>query len=579
MARPSDSFTRFTPSSPHATQHPSLASVGTAGTYRRTSRQIEANARASPAPESETPAQKVARLRAAARAQREAQYTTTDKLLAKGRRWADIAHRTTAYGLIALTGASALVGAYGLFSLIAHTRREKRAFVEREMNRLAEAQKAFLRGEADAEQLHLLQQERASEEKAAQFKAEQQEEHKSDGVWARLKGVVSKSAAAGDKGQESEAEKAAAQIRKARRQRAAGDEELVDGEIVPVAVKLSEIEGVGFDAKGRPVPVAKTETRILRPAAEDGPVPPRPEQQTNKSPGCASIEHPASNIQHTASNIQHPASNIQHPASNIQHRTSSIEHPASNIQHRTSSIEHPSKMDLAPLAQRAAELSRSLATLGQQCEHTDTHAGIVDIANQTLRLSSTLWRLREAVDVNNDKYTEVFSQDLAEISSELQLVCDEIAECCAEMQKMDAPAPVPCFFDNGRVPRLQKHLVALKTTLVVMRTVLHHSHDYGFQNSPRCLAESSRHVVEEDRAILDSVFAKNRHAIQELRNSLSDSSPLPFEFPRQPFDFSRQPFDFSRQPFDFSQQPFAFSRPRGIFNISLVDYGYSRTGA
>ncbi|RMZ92354.1 hypothetical protein DV736_g446, partial [Chaetothyriales sp. CBS 134916] len=279
MARPSDSFTRFTPSSPHATQHPSLAGVGAAGSYRRTSRQIEANARAPPPPEAETPAQKVARLRAVARAQREAQYTTTDKLLAKGRRWADIAHRTTAYGLIALTGASALVGAYSLFSLIAHTRREKRAFVEREMDRLAEAQKAFLRGEADAEQLHLLEQERVGEEMAAKFKADQEKKKKSDGAWSRLKSFVSMGAAAGDKGQESEAEKAAAQIRKARRQRAASDE-LVEGEIVPVAVRVSEIEGVGYDAKGRPVPLAKTETRILRPVVEEGAVRTRPEQQT-----------------------------------------------------------------------------------------------------------------------------------------------------------------------------------------------------------------------------------------------------------------------------------------------------------
>ncbi|RMZ84943.1 hypothetical protein DV738_g450, partial [Chaetothyriales sp. CBS 135597] len=277
MARPSDSFTRFTPSSPHAAQHPSFTATGAAGTYRRTSRQIEANARGAPAPEGETPAQKVARLRAAARAQREAQYTTTDKLLAKGRRWADFAHRTTAYGLIALTGVSAVVGVYSLFSLIAHTRREKRAFVERELDRLAEAQKAFLRGEANAEQLHLLQQERESEEKAARFKVEQEEKKKNEGVWSRVKGFVSTGAAAGDKGEETEAEKAAALIRKARRQRAAGDDP-VEGEVVPVAVRASEIQGVGFDAKGRPVPLTATQTQIPQPVAAQ-------EQQTGSPDG------------------------------------------------------------------------------------------------------------------------------------------------------------------------------------------------------------------------------------------------------------------------------------------------------
>ncbi|RMD41192.1 hypothetical protein DV735_g3933, partial [Chaetothyriales sp. CBS 134920] len=285
MAKPSDSFTRFTPSSPHAAQHPSFTATGAAGTYRRTSRQIEANARGGPAPEGETPAQKVARLRAAARVQREAQYTTTDKLLAKGRRWADFAHRTTAYGLIALTGVSAVVGIYSLFSLVAHTRREKRAFVERELDRLAEAQKAFLRGEADAEQLHLLQQERESEEKAARFKVEQEEEKKkSEGVWSRVKGFVSTGAAAGDKGQESEAEKAAAQIRRARRQRAAG-EDAIEGEIVPVAVRPSDIQGVGFDAKGRPVPLAATQPQTAQSAAAQGPQTDSPDGPQKSSRG------------------------------------------------------------------------------------------------------------------------------------------------------------------------------------------------------------------------------------------------------------------------------------------------------
>ena len=141
-------------------------------------------------------------------------------------------------------------------------------------------------------------------------------------------------------------------------------------------------------------------------------------------------------------------------------------------------------MDLAPVALQAAELANDLNTLGDRCEHEGTRKEIANIAGETLLLCSTLWRLHEALEANSneDNYTAAFSQDLDEITSELKLVFDEIGECCQEMQKADAPGgKVPWFFKRGRVARLQKHLEALKTTLVVMRTVLHHGKEYGVQ--------------------------------------------------------------------------------------------------
>ncbi|RMD41193.1 hypothetical protein DV735_g3932, partial [Chaetothyriales sp. CBS 134920] len=173
-------------------------------------------------------------------------------------------------------------------------------------------------------------------------------------------------------------------------------------------------------------------------------------------------------------------------------------------------------MDLAPLAQCAASLSRRLTTIGHQCEHVETRGGIMDIANDILRLSSTLWQLRQDVNGNKDQFTQVFEQDLDELSSELKLVCDEIAECCSEMQKMDSPGPVPWFFKKGRVSKLQKHLAALRTTLFAMRTVLHNSKHYRLQSSRNDLAEINPHVLREDRAALDSILVKNQIAIQEL---------------------------------------------------------------
>lgn len=131
------------------------------------------------------------------------------------------------------------------------------------------------------------------------------------------------------------------------------------------------------------------------------------------------------------------------------------------------------------LAGRAAELSTNLYSLGERCGHDQTSNDISNIAGELALLSTTLWRLHEAMAFNSGAYTTAFNDDLNEITSELTLLFDEIGECCAEMQKKDTPGAVGWFFKKGWVSKLQKHLEALKTTLVVMRTVLHHGKDYG----------------------------------------------------------------------------------------------------
>jgi hypothetical protein len=138
-------------------------------------------------------------------------------------------------------------------------------------------------------------------------------------------------------------------------------------------------------------------------------------------------------------------------------------------------------MDFAfGLAGRAAQLSTNLASLADECGHQQTSNDISSIAGECALLSTTLWRLHEALVDNAEAYTSAFSDDLGEISSELHLLFDEIGECCAMMQKDDSSqSAVAWFFRKGRVHKLQMHLEALKTTLVVMRTVLHHGKDYG----------------------------------------------------------------------------------------------------
>ena len=178
-------------------------------------------------------------------------------------------HRATTYGLLGLAGTSAIVATYGLVSLVGHSRRQKRAFIERELDRLAEAQKAFLRGEADAEQLHLLEQERAGDEMEMQRDREKTRK-KEEGVWARVKGMVGGVGAAGDMGGET-AEEAKVREMRSRGRENVLQQSLVEGEVRPVAVEQTGIQGVGLDAKGRPVPLTKME-RVVRTPAEQEPV-------------------------------------------------------------------------------------------------------------------------------------------------------------------------------------------------------------------------------------------------------------------------------------------------------------------
>ena len=70
-----------------------------------------------------------------------------------------------------------------------YTRRQKRAWVERELDRLDEARRAFLRGDADAEQLHILELERAGDEMLETAKREKDRKRR-ESWWEKGKGLV-----------------------------------------------------------------------------------------------------------------------------------------------------------------------------------------------------------------------------------------------------------------------------------------------------------------------------------------------------------------------------------------------------
>lgn len=91
MARSASDATRFTATTPTASSKPIAPST----TIKNLGRG---------AIPGETPQQKIFRLRAAAAAARAGKESQFDKVVRVGRRWADRAHRATAYSLIGLTG-------------------------------------------------------------------------------------------------------------------------------------------------------------------------------------------------------------------------------------------------------------------------------------------------------------------------------------------------------------------------------------------------------------------------------------------------------------------------------------------
>lgn len=134
------------------------------------------------------------------------------------------------------------------------------------------------------------------------------------------------------------------------------------------------------------------------------------------------------------------------------------------------------------LAGQSAELSTDLLCVQERCGHESTSSDISSISSELTLLSTTLWRLYEAMVADIDNYTASFNLDLAEILRELRMVFEEISDCCTALERADTPmSTVVWLFKKSKVHHLQKHLAALKTTLLVMRTVLWHGKEYGAQ--------------------------------------------------------------------------------------------------
>jgi hypothetical protein len=136
---------------------------------------------------------------------------------------------------------------------------------------------------------------------------------------------------------------------------------------------------------------------------------------------------------------------------------------------------------LARLAIQAHALSINLNKRQQQCGHESTSTDISDAARELEILAMELTSLDDAVRANRRLYTDAFDQDLAEIQQHLGGIFEDIADCCTEMQKADGlnTSAIGWLAKKRYVKKLQKHLEANKTTLIVMRVVLHHGKEYG----------------------------------------------------------------------------------------------------
>ena len=129
LSRSAIDATRFTATSPHAYSKPSplrsiapsssstTAATPNAASRSNTSRtQLGREPTPNPAPKFrppmqppgansiETPAEKVARLRAARMREREAQVSRWERIVVRGRSWADTAHKATVYFLVTFSG-------------------------------------------------------------------------------------------------------------------------------------------------------------------------------------------------------------------------------------------------------------------------------------------------------------------------------------------------------------------------------------------------------------------------------------------------------------------------------------------
>ncbi|KAB8255276.1 cytochrome oxidase c assembly-domain-containing protein [Aspergillus pseudonomiae] len=192
MSRSAADATRFTATGPYAHSKPGAAPYKLPGFMANAQSQGSGNGG-----RPETPKEKVERLRAQARAARMAQSTSrVDSLIDFGRRFANKAHKTMVYTLIAASGICGALTVYSMVSLTLYNRRQRALWIEKELKTLQDAKTAHASGTATPAQLELLKN-----EKIGEIYEQKKQEEKAQRPWAKFKrylfdGLSSEEAAA-----------------------------------------------------------------------------------------------------------------------------------------------------------------------------------------------------------------------------------------------------------------------------------------------------------------------------------------------------------------------------------------------
>ncbi|KAG8169782.1 hypothetical protein KVR01_000527 [Diaporthe batatas] len=158
--RSASSATRFTATTPHASGPSRFPPPPGAGGPRNPA--AASSARAASSPTSETPEQRVARLRAAHERAKTAQISRFDQFIAKSRPFFDSAHRITVISLVGLTAVAGLLTAYTAYDMLRYNRKRKAEFLEAQQRMSADsleaARLAYMRGDATDEQISLVEE-------------------------------------------------------------------------------------------------------------------------------------------------------------------------------------------------------------------------------------------------------------------------------------------------------------------------------------------------------------------------------------------------------------------------------------
>ncbi|KAJ5612818.1 hypothetical protein N7510_006012 [Penicillium lagena] len=188
MSRSAADATRFTATGPYASSKASgkpynLPDSIQSKNNTATSHNANApNQSTGPDGKPESPREKVERLRAQARANRMVKESLVDRWVASGQKVANKAHKGMVYTLIAATGICGVLTVYSMVSLTLYNRRQKKLWIERELEFLKQARIAYAAGTATPEQIEMVK----NEEIGAIYK-QKKEEEKAQRPWNKAK--------------------------------------------------------------------------------------------------------------------------------------------------------------------------------------------------------------------------------------------------------------------------------------------------------------------------------------------------------------------------------------------------------